>query len=400
MRLEPLAYHRAFADWLETELKGVWDWFRSNSVRAEQVASVRLELLKTTYRLEPGSATPVYEAAQRAAEALELPLPITIYQSQRSMGMNAALVPMPHEVHVVLHGPVTETLDDRELTALFGHELAHSLLWSGWDSRYLTAWEVLAALANDPAVAAAHAESSRRYQLYTELFCDRGSMLAVGDMHTAVAALVKIETGLRHVDAASYLRQAEEILQTGIAASEQDSHPECFLRARGLELWQERGSECDADLQKMIEGPFSLRQLDLLNQSRLQSLTRRILDQLLAHRWMQTDSMMAHARLFFDDYGAPQGLVADSELAEALAAGDDSVADYVCFLMLDFCTADVELEEAPLAEALGLAEHLRLADRFDALVRKELKLKKKQIDLVRRTAPDLVARAEQSMGTE
>jgi hypothetical protein len=90
----------------------------------------------------------------------------------------------------------------------------------------------------------------------------------------------------------------------------------------------------------------------------------------------------------------------DSDLADALAAGDDSVADYCCYLLLDFCTADADLEEAPLAEAFEFSQRLRLSDRFEALVRKELKLKKKQIDGIRRTARELVARAEQSVGAE
>lgn len=83
MRLEPLAYQHLLVTWIEKELTKVWDWFRSHAVRVEQTSATRLELLKTTYRLEASHAERVYRAAHQAAEALEIAFPITIYQSQR-----------------------------------------------------------------------------------------------------------------------------------------------------------------------------------------------------------------------------------------------------------------------------------------------------------------------------
>lgn len=47
--------------------------------------------------------------------------------------------------------------------------------------------------------------------------------------------------------------------------------------------------------------------------------------------------------------------------------------------MLDFVTADRELEQMPLAAALHLGERLGLKDRFAEIAMKELRLTKKQV---------------------
>ena len=43
--------------------------------------------------------------------------------------------------------------------------------------------------------------------------------------------------------------------------------------------------------------------------------------------------------------------------------------DYYCYVLLDFITADRDLEEYPLAAALTLTEELGLKDRFSEIAR-------------------------------
>ncbi|PTE81741.1 hypothetical protein BUY79_13075, partial [Staphylococcus equorum] len=59
---------------------------------------------------------------------------------------------------------------------------------------------------------------------------------------------------------------------------------------------------------------------------------------------------------------------------------DHSVITYFCYVLLDFATSDRELEELPLANVLHVAETLGIKEALIPLARKELKLRKNQID--------------------
>src|SRR6266568_1718606 len=122
------------------------------------------------------------------------------------------------------------------------------------------------------------------------------------DPHPVVASLVKIQTGLSQVSAASYLKQAEEIFANGNVATEGVSHPEAFIRARALALWQEQRSDSTEQISAMIEGAATLEELDLIGQRRLTVATRRLLQCLLRPKWFQTPATLGHAKLFFDDF--------------------------------------------------------------------------------------------------
>jgi hypothetical protein len=109
-----------------------------------------------------------------------------------------------------------------------------------------------------------------------------------GEVNPVIAGLVKIQTGLSQVSAPSYLKQAEEIFAKGNVATEGLSHPETFIRARALALWQEQRDDAAGPISEMIEGAAALDALDLIGQARLSSATRRLLEQLLRPKWFQT----------------------------------------------------------------------------------------------------------------
>ena len=106
------------------------------------------------------------------------------------------------------------------------------------------------------------------------------------------------------------------------------------------------------------------------------------MDVLLSRRWMQTAPVLAHARLFFEDYAFPQGVAEDPQLGEDLRTDDRPMQDYYGYILLDFVTADRDLEELPLAAALVLAENLGLKDRFIDIAKRDLRLRKKQLDAI------------------
>jgi hypothetical protein len=110
--------------------------------------------------------------------------------------------------------------------------------------------------------------------------------------------------------------------------------------------------------------------------------------------WLQTEPELAHARLFFEDFAPRKD--GDETLAADMAGATEKLRDYYCYVLLDFAAADRELEEAPLAAALLLADELELGERFRVLALKELNLRKKQLESLSAEAAMIVAKAQEA----
>jgi Zn-dependent protease with chaperone function len=391
--LKPLPYHEAMRDYLKKEETQIWQWYASNKIRKEQAESVRFELLKSTYRLERDAQPEIYGAAEEAAKQLRLDIPITIYQTQNPLGLNASLAYVPGEAHIVLHGPVSSKLNNEEFLALLAHELSHYLLSQAWDGEFIITEQILSAITHDPLADTPHFASARLFLLYNEVFCDRGSLAVVGDPLTAISMLLKIETQLEEVSPENYLRQADEVFGHGTTKTEGLSHPEAFIRARAIKLWSDRDSEADRKIEEMIEGRPAFDNLDLMSQRKIAGQTRRLFDVLLSRRWMQTVPVLAHAKLFFEDYVPPDAILEDRTLADELRTDDRPMQDYFVYVLLDFVTADRDLEELPLAAAMEIAENLGIKDRFVEIANRELRLRKKQLEIIDRDKEKLLAHA-------
>ena len=271
--LAPLPYHTAVVDYLRVHEPDVWRWANARMSDEQQRASLRAALLRDTYRLEPDAHAEVHAQLASAMARLGIAAPATLYQSA-GQEMNAALLFVPGEVHILVQGPLLERMTGPELLAVFGHELAHYLLWSQDDGVLLAAERILHDAVASAQASPSQRETWRRYALHTELFADRGGALAAGELAPAVSALVKVQTGIGTVDAAAYLRQAAEVEARERSASDAPTHPETFIRARALALWWEGAPECEAWIDARLQGPLALERLDLPGQLRLQAMTR------------------------------------------------------------------------------------------------------------------------------
>jgi hypothetical protein len=394
--LRPLPFHESVVAYLMLQETELWEWFASNQVRQEHAEQARLELLKSTYRIEPATQPRLYEVAQQVLDELRLTAPITFYQASNPVGLNASLVYLPREAHVVLVGSIASTLAEAELKALLGHELAHFDFFDRQENEFLVAAEILAALSNDSAARPCHRETERLYRLYTEIFADRGALLVTGDPLVVISKLLKTETGLAEVSAASYLRQAEEILGKGPVKATRLTHPETFIRAKAIHLFAEKGETANAEIQELIEGATSLPELDLLKQQELAATTQKLIGHFLAPGWFQTETVLAHARAFFPEFAAISTVALEEATATWITRTDRSVQDYFCYVLLDFVAVDRQLEETPLAAALLLTERLGLRERFGELALKELALPKKRLTTIERDAAKILDRANQS----
>ena len=326
---QPPSYHASVRDYLRTEEKDIWEWYASNRVQKEHAESVRFDLLKRTYRIERESQPALYEHVDQAAAALGVDAAVTLYQAQHAEGLNASLAYLPGEAHIVLEGPVATKLNDRELQALFGHELGHSIFNEVWDGDLLIAWQVLSAMTNDRSADVPHFETARLFSLFREVYCDRlAAQVVEDDADVVVSMLVKIATGLDEVDAQSYRKQAVEVLEKEPSGSEGATHPEQYLRARVADLWREDPEAADHAVRELIQGTPPLSRLDFTAQQRHAQQTRRLADGFFSAEWTRTDLLLSHARLFFDDYEpAPSQNGELEKLKQSAAQAHESVRD-------------------------------------------------------------------------
>lgn len=370
IRLEPTRFHRALVETLRELEPGLWQWFASDRFGKGYADGVRVELLRSTYRVPSEDQSALYAIANEVRVAFDLDAPLTIYQSQEDGSLNAGLLFVPGEIHLVLRGPLTKTLDERELRALFGHELAHYELWTREGGIHRIAGALIEHVAASPRAAPSHIQTALRHRKWTEIYADRGAFAASDDVVASVALLVKVTTGLSEVNAEAYLAQAEEVLgevPKDSRRSRSDTHPESVVRAWALARWA-NGERDDAHFRPLVEGPRTVEALDLLEQRELTSLTREVIRAIVAPEVMRTECVMTHARRFFPD--------------ETFAAGsppvalqlEPSIAEYFAYVLLDFAVIDPDLEDEGLAWMTRAARELGLRDAFQKVARKELRL--------------------------
>jgi hypothetical protein len=209
LKLGALPYHTAIASHLRAGESALWAWFESDRMSASYGEKVRLELLKSTYRLTRADRPDLYASAEIATQKLGIDLPVTIYQRQSGAeSANAALVFLPNEAAIMLMGGIGDLLNEAEMLALLGHEIAHHRLYTMDGGQYFTAARLLGWCVDQPGCEAAIAETDRLFQLHTEIFADMGALHVTGDRDDVIASLIKVTSGLKSVSPSSYLEQA------------------------------------------------------------------------------------------------------------------------------------------------------------------------------------------------
>ena len=383
--LAPLPYHTAVVDYLRLHEPEVWAWANARMSDEQQREALRSALLRDTYRIDPQAHPEVHAQLACAMARLGIAAPATLYQSA-GQAMNAALLFVPGEIHILLEGPLLERMTGPELLAVFGHELAHYLLWSQGDGALLAAERILHDAVASGQATGSQRETWRRYALHTELFADRGGAIAAGELAPAVAALVKVQTGIGSVDAAAYLRQAAEVdardQAQDAAASSAQTHPETFIRARALELWWEGAPDCDAWIEVRLQGPLMLEQLDLPGQLRLQALTRGFLTHYLLGADFAGEAVLARVRMLFPDWRADEAALGPQHFGSAVAR--DCVRSYLNALMLDLALADADSQDAALLRAGRMAQELGSIDALLHNLRRDAAFGKREIDRYKR----------------
>ncbi len=348
-QLTPLPYHSAVTTILESEHPKAFAALRSGPIGGDDLDQA---LLRSTYRLDPTSHPEAHAQLARAAEALGVTVPVELYAGESGDKPNAELVFVPDRAIVVLTGGLSDLLADDELCAVMGHELSHHVLWTSEGGRHLVASRLLEASETDARTSGEYLETARRFRLATELYADRGALLATGLVEPAVGGLLKLATGMKQVDPGAYLRQAAEVDLTSGSAGQ--THPENVLRSWALQQWHAHGDDAEEAVAAAIGPPLDLAALDLLGQDALRDLTRE-----LARQAMQVEELRSPESMeLAERYGAevPSSPTPLAELPrEDLGALPPDTRRYLCAVLADLATSDPDAPRSALAAAVAVA---------------------------------------------
>ena len=375
MELRPLPYQSAIAALLENEHPKAFAALRTAAAGGGR--EVHDALLRHAYRLDPAGHPQPHGAVARAAAALGVAVPVDVFAFEGEAGNNAELIFVPERPVIAFSGDTLNLLDADELCAVAGHELAHYVLWTADGGRHLAASRLLDAAEADARTDAEYLETARRLRLATELYADRGALIACGSLPTTLRSLLKLTTGLSQVDPDGYLRQAAEVDLTSPSAG--TSHPETVIRAWALQTWERDADSAEPGIARAISAQLDLNALDLLDQDRLRALTQALVGLAVADAPMRTEDVLEHAERFGVVAGAPPAPPFDPD---GLAP---ETRRYLAAVLLDFATVDAELGNESLARMIVLARRCGLGNDLDKLVGSEL-------DVPDRTRAKLLAR--------
>jgi Peptidase family M48 len=379
MNFQPLPYHQAVARHLEHHEADLWGWFRADDSDEQRRRKQRLELLKGAVELDvKGQNGRRHALASIAKGRLQLSAPVRLYQSHDTGGSpNAYLLYQPGEIVIVFQGRILELLTEPELLDLLGHEMSHYKLYVEDGGRYHVAQRLLMWIGSQPSCPAPFIETARRLSLYTEIYCDIGGLTACEDRNATISGLAKTVANFRDVDAATYLRQATEILALDPSTSIGATHPELHIRVLALaQCRQLAAPEFHAFLKSLIDGRIGLGQLDLFEQALLRDATHVLIDRVAARPAVATAKFLTHIREFRPGY-KPLAVANDDPVTLGLPALDAHAQLYLGYVLMDLATADADNIQAVWPVVVQVAETFGLDGTLRTIARDEFKGRRK-----------------------
>ena len=198
----------------------------------------RTELLGTAVKVSDQQYPRVFEAAKRAGAALNVRVPVIFAAPTDSIKIK--VLGTDDAPHLIVNMELAEKLEDYELVAAIGHELAHiqnghilfvtALHYLNNSAAFFVRWVV------QPAIMTLQAWSRR-----AEVTCDRGALLAVRDLDKTLQAMVRLELGIEKgsaFNAEEYLKGLPDVKKgIGRYAELFRSNPYVPKRVQALRLF-------------------------------------------------------------------------------------------------------------------------------------------------------------------
>lgn len=394
--LSILDYHQTTTDYFQRQTS-VWQFFANHTHKEEQLKEFKTDLLKNTYKFDEATDLELYKKVSIAKEKLNLSIPVILYQAQNTEEINASIVYINNEAHIVFSGKLIQLMTDDELLAIIAHELSHVQLYTQLNGNVEIADRIITAIANHQGTTTAHYETARLFKLYTEIFCDRGAYMVLNDYSPIISSLVKISTGLQTVNSDSYIKQAEEVFAADAETKTSGiSHPENFIRARAIWLWHTKGNEANSVIKQMIEGYTNIEELDLFKQQHISLITEQLIKLILSPQWIQTPHTVALGKQYFSNLQL-NDTPDKTNLSSLIESLHTNVQEYLAYVLYDFATNDKTLEDIPLGYCFFIADELKLEKAFANTVKKEQKLTDKKVTVLKKQT--LAAYHEEAMNT-
>jgi len=378
MKILPFEFQTKLKNHFKQKEK-TWKWFSDKNNSETAIENFKTELLKNTYRIDVESEPELYEIVNVAKEKLGIVLPITLYQSQFVDYYNATIVLFENEAHMVISGNLIKLLNDEEKLALFAHELTHVYFYLIENSDYEICNRIINSIANDIDSSNIYKETARLNQLFVELYCDLGSLYVCNNLQVVISTLVKIHTGLEKVSAESYLKQANEILEKNKQGSEGVTHPEIYLRARVLQMYDNDFNIDNHQVNKLIIGKYDLYNLNIFNKDEVAIMTKKMIDIVLKNKWTQSDYSMVLYKQYFGEFNVDDNSIIDKEMLVFIENCKESLKNYFAYVLLDFALSDIELLDPFLGLIFDVGEQLEIKDELEEVVKKELKISNKKL---------------------
>lgn len=372
---QPFLYHQQAVAYFKKDER-LWSFFSAKSTQQEDFTQFKNELLKNTYRLEAASEPAVYTAVDKAKTILEILHTVTVYQLMQTTDLNAFVYILPGEAHIVLSGAIMKLMDEEELLAILAHELGHIKLFEIDNNAYQVCDRILNALSADATSPAAYFETARIFDLYTELFCDQMSLKVLQNPLPVIASLVKANTALEKVSAEGYIRQATEIFEHENVVTDNISHPENFIRAYALHIYQTQPTEFENIMLPIIQGSSKLQQLDIFKKEIMHRFTLDTITYLLADKALQTEVLLNLATQYFPGFLVNKTAQLPSK--QLLQTFDTTCKEYIAYVLFDFVMADEHEEQDVFKRALHIAGELEITGELKKIMQKELKLSDKK----------------------
>lgn len=379
-----LKYHKKVHSYFKTQTK-TWDYFASAKTKEEQLIELKNELLKNTYKFNEATDLKIYDKINTIKSVYNLSnVKVTVYQAQYNDDRNASVIYLQNEAHIVFSGGILQLMNEDELLAILAHELAHVKLYTEMNGEIEIADRIITAIANSASSEMNYYETARKFKLYTEIYCDKTALLVTKNIDPIITSLVKSSTGLQQINAETYLQQADEIFEkSGSSKSENNSHPENFIRAKAIQLWNIDELVAEEKIIQMIEGKYELDSLDIFNQETLKALSMHILELIMKPKWMQTTLHINLCKQYFSNFQIENKTLLTEKILNELQDLHISIKNYLAYMLFDFAKADVSLEKIPMGWTFQLSEDLLIKDNFENVVKKESKLSDKNLKLLK-----------------
>lgn len=374
--LTPFPFHYSLRDFFKAQNK-TWSWFSEDKIQQEQQETYKTDLLKNTYRIDQSSEPGLYDLLAKAKSKLGIFGNITLYQSHNADGLNAGIVTLGEESHLILSGAILKLLNEEELLALFGHELSHILLYRIDEGDFEVTQRIINTLSSDFNSELFYHETARIYQLYTELFCDLGALKVCGDLSTCINTLVKMNTGIEKVSAESYLVQANEILDRINEGSSGITHPENFIRAKSLQLYHTDSATYFDEASKIVTGKYDLGRLNIFSKQIVNDNTKKLISLMLKPIWTRSETNIALYKQYFQVYDRIEDVFIDEKFVKSIGNSMGNLKEYYVYVMLDFALSDIEIKDGFIGHILDISEQLNLSDELRIILKKELGLTEK-----------------------